>query len=135
MKRAGTPLVAAAAVAIVLFGLAATAGAHPVTGRIIPHVFVGGQAPPTTAACQANIGIACYGPTQLQTAYDLKPLYANGLDGRGKTIVIVDSFGSPTIANDVHQFDSDFGLPDPPSLKVIQPAGARAAVRRRPTTT
>jgi subtilase family serine protease len=123
MKRAGKPLVAAAAVAIVLFGLAATAGAHPVTGRIIPHVFVGGQTPPTTAACQASIGISCYGPTQLQTAYDLKPLYAKGLTGKGKTIVIVDSFGSPTIANDVHQFDSDFGLPDPPSLKVIQPAG------------
>ena len=124
MKRAGAPLVAAAAVAIVLFGLAATAGAHPVTGRIIPHAFVRGQAPPTTADCQANIGISCYGPTQLQTAYDLTPLYAKGLTGKGKTIVIVDSFGSPTIAQDVHQFDSDFGLPDPPSLKVIQPAGA-----------
>ena len=37
--------------------------------------------------------------------------------------MIVDSFGSPTIAADLHQFDSDFGLPDPPSLKVIQPAG------------
>ena len=70
-----------------------------------------------------TIGISCYGPTQLQTAYDLKPLYAKGLNGKGKTIVIVDSFGSPTIADDVHQFDSDFGLPDPPSLKVIQPAG------------
>ena len=52
---------------------------------------------------------------------DLREL--KGLTGKGTTIVIVDSFGSPTIANDVHQFDSDFGLPDPPSLKVIQPAG------------
>jgi subtilase family serine protease len=124
MKRAGTPLVAAAAVAIVLFALAATAGAHPVSGRIIPHAFVRAQAPPTTADCQTAIGISCYGPTQLQTAYDLKPLYAKGLTGRGRTVVIVDSFGSPTIAQDLHQFDSDFGLPDPPSLKVIQPAGA-----------
>jgi subtilase family serine protease len=124
MTRAGTPLVAAAAVAIVLFALAATAGAHPVTGRIIPHAFVRGQAPPTTADCQSAFGISCYSPTQLQTAYDLKPLYAKGLNGKGKTIVIVDSFGSPTIAQDLHQFDSDFGLPDPPSLKVIQPAGA-----------
>ena len=124
MKRAGTPLVAAAAVAIALFALAATAGAHPVSGRIAPHTFVRGQVPPTTADCQSAFGISCYGPGQLQTAYDLKPLYAKGLTGKGKTIVIVDSFGSPTIAQDVHQFDSDFGLPDPPSLKVIQPAGA-----------
>jgi subtilase family serine protease len=124
MKRAGTPLVAAVAVAIALFALAATAGAHPVSGRIIPHAFVRAQAPPTTADCQTALGISCYGPTQLQTAYDLKPLYAKGLTGKGRTIVIVDSFGSPTIAQDLHQFDSDFGLPDPPSLKVIQPAGA-----------
>ena len=124
MKRAGTWLVAAAALATALFVLAATAGAHPVSGRIAPHTFVGGQAPPTTADCQASIGISCYSPNQLQTAYDLKPLYANGLTGKGKTIVLVDSFGSPTIAQDLHQFDSDFGLPDPPSLKVLQPAGA-----------
>jgi subtilase family serine protease len=124
MKRAGMPLVAAAAVAIALFALAATAGAHPVTGRVSPNVFAGGQAPPTTADCQAALGISCYAPAQLQTAYDLKPLYARGLTGKGKTIVLVDSFGSPTIAQDLQQFDSDFGLADPPSLKVLQPAGA-----------
>ena len=123
MKRAGTPLVAAAAVAIALFALAATAGAHPVAGRVTPHVFSGGTAPPTTADCLATLEISCYAPSQLQTAYDLKPLYAKGLTGKGKTIVLVDSFGSPTIAQDLHQFDSDFGLPDPPSLRVLQPAG------------
>jgi subtilase family serine protease len=123
MKRAGTSLVAALMLATALFALAGTAGAHPVSGRIAPHAFVRGQAPPTTADCQTAFGISCYAPGQLQTAYDLKPLYAQGLTGKGRTIVIVDSFGSPTIAQDLHQFDSDFGLPDPPSLKVIQPAG------------
>jgi subtilase family serine protease len=43
--------------------------------------------------------------------------------GRGTTIVIVDSFGSPTIRNDLKVFDKTFGLPDPPKLTVIQPAG------------
>jgi subtilase family serine protease len=124
MKRAGTSLIAAAAVATALFALAATASAYPVTGRIAPHAFVAAQAPPSTQDCRTQLGISCYSPNQLQTAYDLKPLYANGLTGKGRTIVIVDSFGSPTIADDLHQFDSDFGLPDPPSLKVIQPAGA-----------
>ena len=123
MKRAGTPLVAAAAVAIVLFGLAATAGAHPVTGRIIPHVFVGGQAPPTTAACQANIGIACYAPFQLQKAYDLNSLYSGGWDGTGSTIAIVDSFGSPTAEADLAQFDADFGLPASAELQDHPSAG------------
>jgi subtilase family serine protease len=37
--------------------------------------------------------------------------------------VIVDSFGSPTIARDLRTFDDAFGVPQPPSFKVIQPAG------------
>ena len=35
----------------------------------------------------------------------------------GRTIVIVDSFGSPTVASDVKIFDAQFGLPDP-NLKI-----------------
>jgi len=81
------------------------------------------RAPPTTAQCLAVAGIACYSPTQFQRAYNMPPLYAAGLTGRGRTIVIVDSFGSPTVAADLARFDSDFGLPAPPSLTVIQPAG------------
>ncbi len=81
------------------------------------------QAPPTTADCLGAFGIACYGPTQFQTAYDMPPLYAAGLTGKGRTIVIVDSFGSPTVAADLARFDGDFGIPAPPSLNVIQPAG------------
>jgi subtilase family serine protease len=38
------------------------------------------------------------------------PLYSAGEDGRGMTIAIIDSYGSDTIANDLHVFDSAFGL-------------------------
>ncbi|HWH11914.1 MAG TPA: Ig-like domain repeat protein [Solirubrobacteraceae bacterium] len=82
------------------------------------------SSPPDTAFCQANFGISCYEPAQFQQAYDLKPLYAEGLNGAGSTIVIVDSFGSPTIASDLQTFDTTFGLPAPPSFNVIAPAGA-----------
>jgi subtilase family serine protease len=78
---------------------------------------------PTTAQCETEIGVACYGPTQLQQAYDLKPLYQVGLNGSGKTIVIVDAYGSPTIQQDLAQFDADSALPPPPSFKVITPDG------------
>ena len=37
--------------------------------------------------------------------------------------MIVDSFGSPTIQNDLSVFDKQFGYPDPPSFKIITPAG------------
>jgi len=69
------------------------------------------------------MGIACYAPFQFQQAYDMNPLYRAGLTGTGKTIVIVDSFGSPTIEADLKTFDEAFGLPAPPSLSIIQPAG------------
>ena len=79
--------------------------------------------PPTTAECETAYQIACYEPGQIQTAYNLAPLFKHGVTGKGQTIVIVDSFGSPTIRHDLAVFDKTFGLPAPPSLKVIQPAG------------
>jgi subtilase family serine protease len=79
--------------------------------------------PPTTAFCEQNYKIACYEPSQLQQAYNLRPLLRRGIDGARQIIVIVDSFGSPTVGHDLAVFDKTFGLAGPPSLKVIQPAG------------
>jgi subtilase family serine protease len=59
----------------------------------------------------------------VQTAYNEQPLFKRGITGRGQTIVIVDSFGSPTIQSDLATFDAQFNLPAPPSFKIIQPAG------------
>jgi subtilase family serine protease len=68
--------------------------------------------------------VRCYRPAQLLKAYNVTPLHAAEIDGSGRTIVIVDPFGSPTIRNDLHVFDRAFGLPDPPKLDIIQPVGA-----------
>jgi subtilase family serine protease len=84
---------------------------------------IGGPTPPSSARCLRKYGLACYSPEQIQRAYDLPSLYARGLDGRGRTIVVVDSFGSPTIRHDLRVFDGAFGLPGPPSLRVLQPVG------------
>lgn len=89
----------------------------------VVHRGTASQQPPTTADCQAAYQVACYEPRQIQRAYDLAPLYARGIAGQGQTIAIVDSFGSPTISHDLATFDKTFGLPAPPSLTVIQPAG------------
>jgi len=80
--------------------------------------------PPDSAYCRSRLQRACYQPAQLRRAYDVGPLLAHGLDGRGTTIAIVDSFGSPTLAQDLHHFDQVFGIPDPQELKVIHPVGA-----------
>jgi subtilase family serine protease len=89
------------------------------------HVLAAGKMsqPPTTAQCETDFGIACYQAFQLQRAYNLAPLFAKGIEGQGQTIVIVDAFGSPSIASDLQTFDAQMGLPNPPSFKVITPAG------------
>jgi subtilase family serine protease len=79
--------------------------------------------PPTTADCEKAYKVACYEPGQIQQAYHLPAVYASGVTGQGATIVIVDSYGSPTIKSDLGVFDRTFGLAAPPSFRIIQPAG------------
>src|ERR1700691_2140684 len=62
-------------------------------------------APPTTADCEAQLGLACYSPQQFQNAYNLGPLYKKGFTGKGETIVIVDSYGSQGIGQGLATFD------------------------------
>jgi subtilase family serine protease len=59
--------------------------------------------------------IVCYSPTFIRKAYE----YPSSLDGSGQTIVIVDAFGSSTIASDLALFDAFFHLPDPPSFTIF----------------
>jgi subtilase family serine protease len=77
-----------------------------------------------TSLCESKLQIACYQPDQIEAAYDESPLFNEGITGSGRTIVIIDAFGSPTIRADLATFDSQFGLPDPPSFKIITPAGS-----------
>lgn len=69
-----------------------------------------GATPPTEADCNA-LGLRCFTPQGFHAAYNLGPLYDQGFDGSGVTVAIVDSYGSDTIANDLHVFDQAFGLP------------------------
>jgi len=65
--------------------------------------------PPIDAFCRASLGV--------------EPLLQEGYDGAGETIIIIDSFGSPTMASDLATFDAGYGLPDPPSFTVLSPLG------------
>jgi subtilase family serine protease len=119
VRAVGT--LALVALAMAGFG-AGSAGAYPAS-RHTPRIALGRTAAPTTAECEAEFEIACYQPGQIQKAYNLPELYAQGDEGQGQTIVIVDSFGSPTAEKDLTKFDKIFKLPAPPSFQVIQPAG------------
>jgi subtilase family serine protease len=118
---AGTlALASASLVAVGAPTVAATVSVQPasIISRLASHT-----QPPSQAQCVATFTVPCYQPGQFQTAYNEQPLFNRGITGRGETIVLVDSFGSPTIKSDLKTFDAQFGLPNPPSFKIIQPAG------------
>jgi subtilase family serine protease len=128
MTHAGGARLAAAAVTAVALGLAAVGCSSytppaPARQHASPAVGAG------TPAAGADVPSGLLTPAQVRTAYDLGPLYRRGITGTGQTIVIVDPYGSPTIRPDLQQFDAEFGLPAPPSFRVIQPAGAVPAFR------
>ncbi|HEY7417375.1 MAG TPA: S53 family peptidase [Ktedonobacteraceae bacterium] len=79
--------------------------------------------PPTYTDCQ-KAGFLCYSPQEMRTAYSLTPLINQGITGSGQTIVIIDSYGSPTAWQDLQTFDRDYGLPDPPSFSQLAPYGS-----------
>jgi subtilase family serine protease len=76
----------------------------------------------------------------MTAGYNFGPLYTAGYTGKGKTIAIIDSFGSPTIASDLHVFDTAFGLQpmcgetgvtctsDMPTFRILAVQGSPAPV-------
>ncbi|HEV2634882.1 MAG TPA: S53 family peptidase [Actinocrinis sp.] len=110
---AALPAPAASPVSATLAAAAALDAVTPVPASA-GHILVEGIKgdPVSTTACETTYTLACYSPVQYRRAYDLNPLYARGVTGAGRTIVIVDSFGSPTIQNDLDTFDAHWGLPN-----------------------
>lgn len=102
----------------------------PALASAAPHIRIGGLvrsdsgSAPTDVECRALGYGPCYSPQEIRTAYGLNKLIDAGIVGSGQTIVLIESYGSPTIAADLQTFDQDYGLPDPPSLKVLAPLGS-----------
>ena len=88
---------------------ASSDGAVPLPAVTDFQFIKGGTTPPTEADCEA-VGRTCFTPQAIQSAYNIGPLYAKGLNGKGRTIAVVDSYGSDTMAHDLHVFNQAFGL-------------------------
>ncbi|MFJ4190220.1 S8 family serine peptidase [Kitasatospora sp. NPDC089509] len=114
----GATALTAGTIAVPAVGAATAAPAYDYSGvHVRPasfghHLATSHPVPLTTTQCVSQVGIHCYSPLQYQTAYNLAPLYKEGITGKGRTIVIVDSFGSPTIQHDLEVFDKQWGLKD-----------------------
>ncbi len=115
--RAATALAALGLAALSVPGAVATRGASGASGRSVtfhPTVsdFVqvsSSETPPTQDQCK-SAGRRCFTPQSTRAAYNVNPLYGEGYDGRGITIGIVDSYGSDTMAHDLHVYNQAFGL-------------------------
>ncbi len=64
----------------------------------------------------------CYTTADIYAAYGVDALHAEGTTGKGQTIVIVDSYGSPTVQHDLDRFSDTFGLPRT-TVQIIHPDG------------
>ena len=69
-------------------------GAHPNAQTVQPDAIPSGNG---------------YGPSQLQSAYDLTS--ASAADGSGTTVAVIDAYNDPTAASDLAEYRSAAGLP------------------------
>jgi subtilase family serine protease len=108
--------------------IAAGGVAFPSVG-VNPHAVLAGNGANLHFTCQnrhlddPSGRPACYSPQSIQAAYGFDKLQSEGLTGKGRTIVIVDAFQSPTITQDLASFDAAFGLNAPPAFNIIAPDG------------
>src|SRR5437867_1895380 len=120
MKKILTALALAVTTLMLFAPLASTSkisdfnySANPIVIQVSPN----GISPNGLPLCRnvSLVNILCYSPSFIRAAYH----YPSNLDGSGQTIVIVDAYGSPTIASDLHFFDVFFNIPDPPSFTIF----------------
>jgi subtilase family serine protease len=99
-------------------------------GRMTPTVatatrFIPGRPGASSADgfyCATTTPALCQVPNTIRSAYGFDKLAAVGLTGKGRTIVIVDAYTSPTITSDLRSFARQFGLPKA-NLRQIAPDG------------
>jgi subtilase family serine protease len=77
-----------------------------------------GYGAPISNSAAGTLPPCGYQPSEIQTAYNLTPLYQEGLTGAGTTVAIVDAYGSTTIGRDLAAFSQFMGLP-PANLTII----------------
>ena len=129
-------LATAAGSAVLLATFTATAAPATTLGAVLPQAaqapesaFTDAAATASPVACQrpapdnrVSTTIHCYTPNQIRAFYGLDPLTPETTDGAGQTIVLVDSYGSPTAADDVAFFAQTFNGPTP-DFEAVFPLG------------
>jgi subtilase family serine protease len=71
-------------------------------------------------SCASARQISGQTPLSMRAAFGLEPLIRQGFTGKGQTVVVVDSFGSPTLQQDFDAFSVAYGLPQA-RLRIVTP--------------
>jgi subtilase family serine protease len=129
MRRKTTAAVATLLAVVSVLVATSVAGASPAdSGTNLSVKAPGGPAVRKDASfdCQAfDAVIHCATPADIRSAYGVDalgdPSTGTGLLGRGQTIVLVDSYGSPTATKDLQTFHDTFfpSLPNPSFTQVF----------------
>ena len=134
-RRSRLVLAASTALACLVLPLAATqavgmsasvAGGHPTTSPALTSKFsaaalaVGaGKTPAARARIMARVTPDL--PVEVD-AYDVKPLWKKGIDGKGVNIATIVSFGDPDIQSVIDNYDKAVGLPKA-HVTILAPVG------------
>jgi len=81
---------------------------------ILPDGAPGGT--PVRGVCpkesaSSGFGGRVYTPRQMRIAYGVESLCQQGYTGKGQTVILIESFGSPTIQADLDAYSQRFNLP------------------------
>lgn len=100
----------------------ATSGGQPgPTPRYIPASPTPLPSVTTDDNCLLRANAApCMTPHSLRVAYGIQSLTSQGFTGKGQTVAIIVSFGSPTLQQDVAEFSKTYHLPAA-NIEVISP--------------
>lgn len=66
---------------------------------------------PVPTPTDETFGPAAFTPQQMRMAYGVTSLIARGITGKGQTVVVIVSYGSPTLQRDLDEFSERFSLP------------------------
>ncbi|MDT8912730.1 S53 family peptidase [Amycolatopsis sp. PS_44_ISF1] len=99
--------------------VAASVGKHHEFSPAV-SLLAGARSAPERAAL-TDRALAASG-NSLQTAYDTKPLYNQGIDGTGTTLATVVSYGDKDIKSYIDSYSRSHGLPAA-DVQILEPAG------------
>jgi subtilase family serine protease len=85
-------------------------------------VYYGNVYAPDTSATSL---VCAYTASQITGHYGLPAAYKEGLNGKGKTVVLLEAFGYPTMLQDANAFSQLMGLPalNSSNFRVVYPDG------------